>query len=151
MKLQLLSLLVFALLAATTARSFPSYYQSEEELQQYRGEMGVRPTASDQSHTQHEQATAMARDITSIAINKPLTTGQTIQVEYMSPSSGRVYVQLETANNYLHEWSSLLFFLQFIHYNILAMFHPGLASASQNMILPYMHFDYSVKAMSIHS
>ena len=100
MKLQILCLLVSALVAATAARGFPTHYRSEAELQQYREElMGARPTAADQSHTQHEQATTMARDVTSIGINKPLQIGQTIEVEYMSPSSGRVYVQLETANN----------------------------------------------------
>ena len=86
-------------MAATTAKGFniPNRIQPDAELPTLMEQkMGDYPTASSQRHFQPQQAMAMFRERYAIGVES-LTTGQTVEVVYKTPNSGRVYVTLEDA------------------------------------------------------
>ena len=97
MKLQFFLLVLPTLMAATTAKGFhiPNRIQPDAELPTLMKKMmGDYPTASSQCHFQPQQAMAMFRERYAIGVES-LTTGQTVEVVYKTPNSGRVYVTLE--------------------------------------------------------
>lgn len=99
MKLQFFLLILPVLMAATAVKGFDIRDRMRPNFEYPRPmEQMIRdyPAASRQDHIQPEQALAMAgTTIYSVGVES-LTPGQTVEVVYLSPSAGRVFVNLVT-------------------------------------------------------
>ena len=98
MKLQFFLLILPIAMAAVGVKGFNIHNGIQPDTTLIEQKKGDYPTASSQSHFQPQQAVAMFRKRYAVGVES-LTTGQTVEIVYKSPNSGRVYVNLENSVN----------------------------------------------------